>query len=400
VFNGGSVTIATNDLINIVDFPNGSDFVASDSEGYNYAIAPLRNGEQITDTVTETATDGSAPGAYANILTETNTYASGAGTSMFNIDISEAFFRAHIGTSITFEVDLNATVYDGDLEQRVPDGQLKYFVSLDLVPFEPTFIQNDYLAITRTPLPLDQATAVAEEIDAGTTTEATYVAGLLNQVANTTILAVAVEGSMYAQVGTSDEITKLATQFLPAQVQHATQNGLNATVYACEALGLAFAFGDENGFTGFGINYGPSNPATPNTTAGDKTFAAEAALFVFGSAETANTPIAIADWVSNWKTFYTSNGVPGVPNATADQIDLAARGAAWGDAVGAALASDVGPLPGQVVNFLEDAAQNTAVYSASLANQPTPMPLQGQQGGAEPLSTVVGVAALSEHISI
>ncbi len=78
-------------------------------------------------------------------------------------------------------------------------------------------------------------------------------------------------------------------------------------------------------------------PATP---AGDASFAAAAANAIFGSAATAP---AILGWVTNWVTFYTANGIPGVPDATAAQIDLAARGAAWGDAVGVALANNLGP---------------------------------------------------------
>ena len=68
---------------------------------------------------------------------------------------------------------------------------------------------------------------------------------LVSQAANTTLPAVAVEGCMYGAVGTSAEITLLASQFLPAQVALAIQNGLNPLVYASEALGLAFAFGNE-----------------------------------------------------------------------------------------------------------------------------------------------------------
>ena len=85
----------------------------------------------------------------------------------------------------------------------------------------------------------------------------------------------------------------------------------------------------------------------PNSTAGDAAFAAAAASTIFGSAATVNTPIAIQTWVANWKAFFTVNGVVGISNATADQIDLAARGAAWGDAVGVALANNLGPLPGR-----------------------------------------------------
>jgi hypothetical protein len=45
--------------------------------------------------------------------------------------------------------------------------------------------------------------------------------------------------------------------------------------------------------------------------------------------------------------------------------------------VGVALTNNVGPLNGQTVNFLEDAAQGTAVYGASLIGQPVHQPFQG-----------------------
>ena len=238
-------------------------------------------------------------------------------------------------------------------------------------PVSAATIESDTLAITRTALPQDQATSIANSINAGTQTEAQYIADLLSQVVNTTIPAVAVEGSMYNHVGTSAEITELVTNFLPAQIDVATQLGLNPLVYASEGLGLAFAFADENGGTAFANNFGPSNPAMPATAAGDAAFAAAAATAIFGSAATTNTPMAIQGWVNNWEAFYSANGILGNTHPTADQVDLAARGAAWGDAIGSALALKLGPLYGQATNFLDDAAQGTAVYSASLASQPT-----------------------------
>jgi hypothetical protein len=86
-----------------------------------------------------------------------------------------------------------------------------------------------------------------------------------------------------------------------------------------------------------------------------------------------------------------------------DQIDLAARGAAWGDAVGVALANHLGPLYGQATNFLEDAAQGTAVYSASLASQPTHSPFQGEVSSTvlttnDPTVELVGVAMHSDGV--
>jgi chitinase len=281
--------------------------------------------------------------------------------------------------------------------QTVNQNKMAYLTPIE---FDVTIIQSDYLGIARATLPLDQAATEANAIFAGTTTELQYVNSLLSQVADTTIPAVAVEGSMYNAVGTSNEITKLVTLFLPGQVSNAVAHGLNPQVYACEVVGLAFAFGDENGGQYFANHYGPANAAMPATHAGDVAFAAAAASTIFGSAANAGTPGAILGWVSNWEAFYTSHGIPGVANATASQIDLAARGAAWGDAVGVALANNLGPLPGQVINFLEDAAQGTALYSASLASQPMPAPFQGAAASvANPASQVqlTGVAASSDH---
>jgi probable HAF family extracellular repeat protein len=146
-------------------------------------------------------------------------------------------------------------------------------------------IQNEHLAITRSALTLDQAITTANSINIGTPqTETQYVNGLLLQVANTTIPAVAVEATMYGATGTSEEITVLTTNFLPAQVANAISHGLNPQVYACEVLGLLFSFGNENGSTAFSFNFGPSNIAMPNTTAGDAAFATAASSAIFGAA--------------------------------------------------------------------------------------------------------------------
>ena len=209
----------------------------------------------------------------------------------------------------------------------------------------PATIQNDYLAITRTALSLDQATTVINSIIAGTQTITQYVDGLLSQVANTTIPAVAVEATMYGVTGTSAVITSLTTNFLPHRWP-STANGLDPQVYACEVLGLVFAFGNETGSTAFDTNFGPSNSTMPNTTAGDAAFAIAASSAINGSASTANL-VDVMKVVSTWKAFYTSHGLPGNVTPTADQIDLAARGAAWGDMVGVALANNLGPLVGR-----------------------------------------------------
>ena len=231
-------------------------------------------------------------------------------------------------------------------------------------------VQEAHFGIVRVALPLDEATTVANAINAGTKTEAQYINSLLSQVTHTTIPSVAVEASMYGVVGTSAEVTLLATQFLPPQVAFATQHGFNAQVYASEALGLALAFRNETGSTVFGDAFGPSNPAMPNSTAGDLAFATAAARAIFGPSSTANLVDVMETWVTNWKAFYSSNGIPGISNPNAAQVDLAARGAAWGDAVGTALANHIGPLSDQAINFLEAAAHGIAIYSASLESQP------------------------------
>jgi RTX calcium-binding nonapeptide repeat (4 copies) len=241
-----------------------------------------------------------------------------------------------------------------------------------------TTVQNDYIGIVRTALPLDQATTVANAINSGAQTEFQYVNSLLSQVANTTIPAVAVEASMYGAVGTSAEVTALATQFLPAQVANATKYGFDPQVYATEALGLVFAFNNETGSTAFATAYGPSNATMPNSTAGDSAFAAAASNNIFGAASTSTLVNAINNYVSNWKAFYSHNGIPGISNPSTDQVDLAARGAAWGDAVGLALANNLGSLKAQATEFLMDAAQGNAMYSVSLVGQPHHSPFQGE----------------------
>ena len=65
---------------------------------------------------------------------------------------------------------------------------------------------------------------------------------------------------MYGTLGTAAEVTSLATQFLPGQVEFAVQHGLNTQVYASEAIGLAFAFGNETGGSAFADAYGPIKP--------------------------------------------------------------------------------------------------------------------------------------------
>jgi hypothetical protein len=296
------------------------------------------------------------------------------------------------GSITTFKVldvrqDATYTYVDTDLGATLPaptfNGQplSQYIASANATPEHPlsvTNIQNDHLAITRASLPVDQATEVANSINSGTQTEFQYVSHLLSQVTNTTISAIAVEATMYGAAGTSAEVDLLVNQFLPPQAANAIQFGLNPLIYDSEALGLAFAFSNETGSTAFAIKFGPTNALLPNTIAGDAAFSLAAVNAVFGSAATANLSSVMSGWVASWKAFFTTNGIPGIHTASADQIDLAARASAWGDAVGVALDNDLGPLKGQTTNFLMDAAEGIAGYSMPLVGQPAHHPFQGE----------------------
>jgi hypothetical protein len=186
-------------------------------------------------------------------------------------------------------------------------------------------------------------------------------------------IALAVENEMYGVIGTQGEVELLTTQFLPPQLAHAQQLGFNTTAYGTEALGLVFAFGNETGSHAFENNYGPS--AIPNTAAGDHQFADLVAHQVFGASTTPNTVDVVSTWVSNWKAFFTTYGISGIAHPTADQIDLAARGTAFGDAVGVALDNNINGIHDLTNNFLGVASHGTGVYSAPLALQPEYNPL-------------------------
>ena len=338
------------------------------------------------------------PASGAELLSNGVTFESvalheiGHALGLGHYDSAPAIMNSFVHASVT---DLTQSDIDGILAIYGPSITGPSVAATDL---SVATIQNDYFAITRTPLSLAEAMTIASSINAGLQTETQYISTLLSQVANTTIPAVAVEASMFGAVGTSFEVTSLVTQFLPGQVANAMLYGHNPQIYASEALGLALAFGNE-----FASHFGPSTSTMPNTTSGDAAFASAAASAIFGMAANANTPGAIQTFVNNWKALFTANGVVGIANATADQVDLAARGAAWGDAVGIALANNLGPLPGQVTNFLENAAQGTAIYSASLSSQPIAAPFHGSTA-ASTASDVqligIGVELYHDHAGI
>ena len=73
----------------------------------------------------------------------------------------------------------------------------------------------------------------------GTPTVYSYASQLLARNISLSQVAMAVDSLMFGETDNIGELTKLATQFLPAQVGVAVGAGLNPTVYAAEALGLA-----------------------------------------------------------------------------------------------------------------------------------------------------------------
>ena len=77
-----------------------------------------------------------------------------------------------------------------------------------------------------------------------TPTVYTYAVQLLANNLSLSQVAMAVDLLMFGVTDNVAELTKLATQFLPAQVANAVTHGFNPTVYAAEALGLALAGGN------------------------------------------------------------------------------------------------------------------------------------------------------------
>jgi hypothetical protein len=327
------------------------------------------------------------------------------GTAVFHGLRSEYSIATSPGSDGVLHTDVvdQGTAGDGHLD--LVNFQHLQFADETLTINSAATIEAANLGVLRVADTDADASAVAATINAGQSTLTDYVNQLISQAQSTTVPAVAVEASMYGTVGTSAEVTLLATQFLPAQVASATSHGFNPLVYASEALGLAFAFGNEAGSTGFATAFGPSHAGMPSSTAGDAAFAAAASAAIFGAASTPNLVNALDNFVTNWKAFYTSHGIPGIVNATAAQVDLAARGAAWGDAVGVALDNNLGPLKGQATNFLDDAAQGTAVYSASLASQPNHAGLHAGAAAASVAADdtsvqLTGVTAHIDHIGM
>ena len=150
-----------------------------------------------------------------------------------------------------------------------------------------------------------------------TPTVFSYAQQLLANDISLSQVAMAVDSLMFGVTDNVTELTKLATQFLPAQVAAALAAGLNPTVYAAEALGLALAGGNGTS-NAFATNFGSLSVAD---------FASEV------SSLTGINSGPIQGFAQSWITFYTAN-----PSATFGlSVTVAAYGAAFGDAVGVAV---------------------------------------------------------------
>jgi hypothetical protein len=206
--------------------------------------------------------------------------------------------------------------------------------------------------------PVDAA-AQAAAIAAGTETVYGYAVKLLGLNISLSQVAMAVDALMFGATDNITELTKLTTLFLPAQAANAVTNGLNPTVYAAEALGLALAQGN-----------GTSNAFASNFGSLSVSAFAQAA----GTATGVNVG-AIQQFVNNWISFYTAN-----PAATfGDTITLASYGAAFGDALGVALLNATSAnLQTLAPNALIDVAEGTYVVGTPLGAQPIHAALQGE----------------------
>jgi hypothetical protein len=100
-----------------------------------------------------------------------------------------------------------------------------------------------------------EATTEAAAINAGTDTVGNYASALLAKNISLSQVAMAVDSLMFGVTDNTTELTKLAIQFLPPQVNNAVKYDLNPTVYAAEALGLGLASGNGTS-TAFASNFG------------------------------------------------------------------------------------------------------------------------------------------------
>jgi hypothetical protein len=196
-----------------------------------------------------------------------------------------------------------------------------------------------------------------------------YAVQLLENNISLSQVAMAVDSLMFGATDNVTELTKLSTQFLPAQVAAAVASGLNPTVYAAETLGLALAGGRGDTLS---THFQPSF-ATLFGSLSVAQFVSEVASL------TGINATAIQGFVQNWTNFYSAN-----PSATFGlPVTLAAYGAAFGDAVGVALLNPTANgttalLVSEEQNALIDNAEGLYKAGIPLISEPPHIPLQGE----------------------
>jgi hypothetical protein len=198
-----------------------------------------------------------------------------------------------------------------------------------------------------------------------------YAVQLLGNNISLSQVTMAVDSLMFGTTENVTELTKLSTQFLPAQVANAVANGLNPTVYAAETLGLALA-GGRTGDTLSTSHFQPSFASLFGSL--------PVAQFVSEVASlTGINATAIQGFVQNWTNIYSAN-----PSATFGlPLTLAAYGAAFGDAVGVALLNPTANgttalLVSEEQNALIDNAEGLYNAGIPLISEPPHTPLQGE----------------------
>jgi hypothetical protein len=141
---------------------------------------------------------------------------------------------------------------------------------------------------------------------------------------NVALPALTTYQKMYGVSPSSTELWTLKT-FDEVQSLYGQSIGLDAVVYMYSALGQALATGSDTGSTAFKSTWGPV------TIPSDATFVTQAYTNVFGAPGTAAQNQHFVDQLNFYKSIYTASGAYGT---NANEIDLLARGAIYGQMIG------------------------------------------------------------------
>ena len=230
-----------------------------------------------------------------------------------------------------------------------------------------TTIQNDFLPITRTALPLDQATTIANAINAGAETLTDFINTTVASAKDTTGAILSIFQIMTGTV--------LDSASLSSEVQ--LISGLNSslnTAFGWEAIGASLADSP------FSTQYASLYKNLPDTS-----FITNVYSEVFGSTPGAVTLQALQNELTILKNYYAG---------ATDANDPTGINRAHGNFIADMLhqASDIkfGKYYAASVVFMKDAAAGTAAYGGSLFAQPAPVFAQAVSD-SHPSVTLVGV---------